>query len=632
MRFCISRIEVRKIIIKLLIILVILMFSSCTINETREHDVQTYISTHDCTSYVSEPITTKTDEYDASHNFTSEQIFIQDLYKPKYVTVFPQGIFNVFFNEDEIFNYNEMFSTLKIFPFGEIVIQDSDKRTSFVIYISETFSVYQQKNLLRITPINNYDLDSIPVFMEITQYTNITVEDMEYQILSSIDIANFPFKRHLQPRNDFPFVEIQLIDGGGWDSTVIHKYIIDNSNGGVFVITTQHSNRNWEYTFNFRNALKTFEILNEPKSLSYENYNNDLFSQKLSIIFIEGTPNLVRHNPFVIINENNVEGLANYLIYIEDIYEVEQKENLLRVMSPWNSNPNSTDVFMEIKQIPHTTISEMEYVIKTSFVFDQFNIIRGQAPNTFSFITLRHYDDEGFIRDDVIVDIYIKENGIGGVFVVIMQYCMESLTGHGVRFFNSILTMTTLDERFCSPSEISIFNPLSPDGWNVIEDVLQLERHGDFIFNEGKNIIHHIDTYIGGVNLDMTLDEVFIQLTNAKNVLEEGFIGNTDIVRKVIAFDGITLTFWNIGYNDEFIVLSICVDSSKHETTRGLRVGDTAEKVFELYGTPVTVVDDTDPFHPNAWEYRHARGDIYIVCRITVIDGIVQRISFHGFP
>ena len=94
---------------------------------------------------------------------------------------------------------------------------------------------------------------------------------------------------------------------------------------------------------------------------------------------------------------------------------------------------------MEIKQVPNITIEEMEHKVEASFNLDYFYFFRRQFPEgsvlaTFSPLDSAHFND-----------IYIRNNGNGGVFVVTMQYCHEGATGHGVSFLNSIWTMKTIE-------------------------------------------------------------------------------------------------------------------------------------------------------------------------------------------
>lgn len=394
------------------------------------------------------------DEETACRN---ERMTIQDFFEPKYIIAFPPNIINTFFFSEELDETEEMPDFIKFYPFGEIVEQGAEGKASFVIFIGEGYQVEQQVNLLRITPVEDTQPNRVPVFMEITQVPNITVEEMEYKTLAAIDFTRYPINHHSQPWERFPFVAVQLQDGRGGDSTVTSTYIRDNYHGGVFVITTQYLSRGSTiYSPDFRNALKTLEIITEPEFLSLDNDNNaedlctgsiitiqSLFDPKFVMVFMEGMPELVRYYPFGEIVE--AEGMSSFVIFIEDFYQVEQRDNLLRVINPWNDPPYFTEIFMEIKQVPNTTIEEMEYKIEASFDFGFFSSLRGQSPENFSIITLEFYDDLDFVGDDVIIHIYIRDNGNGGVFVVTMQYCIVGFTGAGVRFLNSIWTMEIIE-------------------------------------------------------------------------------------------------------------------------------------------------------------------------------------------
>ena len=446
----------KKLVIALVILLII--FVGCSTNPINDNN-QSELDTTPVMTCEFEPVVPTDEDENEDIVYLSDPLFIEDYFAPIDVMVLPRNIIDVFFFQEYLVELEIISNFIRFYPFGEIMAQGIEGKASFVIFIENRFEVEQEVNLLRITPAGDTQLDNTPVFMEITQVPNTTVEEMEHKVSEAIDFSRYPINRHLQPTDNFPFVVIQLQDGGRLDSTVTSIYIRDNSHGGVIVVTTQHSfGERWIYGSDFMHALETLEIITEYDLLLLNNddvtdniYPNssvtiqDLFDPRLAIIFIEGTPLLVRHNPFGKIVEADTDGMASFMIFIEDFYQVEQQDNLLRITPPWDMPPGFPEVFMEIKQVPNTTIAEMEYMIETTFDFDHFYSFREQYPVDFSIIKLGFYGDLDIMVNDVLIDIYIRDNGNGGVFVITMQYCHEAFTGHGVRFLNSIWTLTIIE-------------------------------------------------------------------------------------------------------------------------------------------------------------------------------------------
>jgi len=169
----------------------------------------------------------------------------------------------------------------------------------------------------------------------------------------------------------------------------------------------------------------------------------DLFEPKDMTIYIEGVPVLIRHYPFGEIS--SIEGIASYVIFIEEIYHVEQRDNLLRAI--WDDTPEYLHVFMEIKQVPNITVIDMEQKIITYFEHNHYLFLHSQATEYFPFVRLGFYGgtDLIFEWDSVVINIYIKDNTQGGVFVITTHYFFEAAGGHSVRFINSLKTIEILD-------------------------------------------------------------------------------------------------------------------------------------------------------------------------------------------
>jgi len=377
---------------------------------------------------------------------------VQDLFKPKYVMAFPRNIIDIFFFPEDLIEPEEEPNYVRFYPFGEILAHGTEGKACYVIFIAEGYQVEQQTNLLQVTPIEDNQPNREPVSMEITQAPNVSVEEMGYKI-----IENLGRDRRLDsfslPTEHFPFARIWLLEDLGYRTIANREriYIRDNMHGGVLIVTI--SGDSWR-TANLRNALLTLEIITDSDndSTTEDLYPDssitiqDLFDPRLAVIFMEGTPLLVRHYPFGEIMDADMEGMSSFVIYIENFYQVEQQDNFLRVTPSWDMPQGFPEVFMEIKQVPNITIAEMEYRIKTTFIFDHFYSFHGHYPVDFSVVSLGFYDDTDSMVNDVFIDIYIRDNGNNGVFVVTMQYCHESFTGHGVRFLNSIWTLDVLDD------------------------------------------------------------------------------------------------------------------------------------------------------------------------------------------
>ena len=178
-----------------------------------------------------------------------------------------------------------------------------------------------------------------------------------------------------------------------------------------------------EIAYNFNNAPRTLQYLSKPK---------------YATIYIEGMPVLVRYYPFSKIAEEGKKGIASYLIFVENLYKVEQANNLLRI-TPRYMLEHLPEFSMEIIQAPNTTVEEMEYKVMSTFVFYYYFAFRSSPSEYFPFVGLIFYD--GLEKDSIVTSIYIKDNTHGGVFVVTTRLTDEAAGGHGVRFRNSLKTV-----------------------------------------------------------------------------------------------------------------------------------------------------------------------------------------------
>jgi hypothetical protein len=381
--------------------------------------------------------------------YPHEPIMIQNFFEPIDAVVFSHNI-NYPTNIPDFIRFN---------PFGEIFAKEVEGMASYVIFIVEGYHVKSQDNLLQITPFEDEGIqpNNVPVFMEITQVPNITVEEMEQTILRTIDFDLYPINHHWQPTDSFPYVQIQLHNNRRNDSVITTTYIRDNTHGGVFVITTQYSAIAWSHRSDLNNSLKTLKTIILPEDLLLIEHTlaeslheglpssiENLYKPKYAIIYLEGMPELVKYYPFGEIVKTGIDGMTSYVIYIEDFFQVEQQENLLRVTPTWNMPIDWPDVFLEIKQIPNITVAEMEQNIISITDFNRYEeIFHNQSREDFPFVSFNLY--EGLEWDSTVVCIFIKDNKNGGVFVITSQYINVAAEGHGTRFSNILRTLEIIE-------------------------------------------------------------------------------------------------------------------------------------------------------------------------------------------
>jgi hypothetical protein len=326
---------------------------------------------------------------------------------------------------------------IRFYPFGEIADPKTEGKASFVIFIDEGYRAEQQANLLRLIPADDSPPNPPLAFMEITQAPNITLEEAERGVMSSIDFGRYSGNYHGQPTERFPFIQIRFWDGGTSDSMLTNIYIRDNEHGGVFIITTQHTFASWHHASNFRNALETFKIISEPGPLA-----QDLPEPIFAMIFMEGMPELVRYYPFSQIAEPGTKGMASYIIYFEDFYQVEQKDSLLRATPAWSTPADWPELFMEITQAQNTTAEQTEQRITADFDPGNYYFYHQPADEHFPFTRLIFESRE---PGGTITSIYIKDNTQGGVFIITARYPIEAAEGHGARFLNSLKTLSIIE-------------------------------------------------------------------------------------------------------------------------------------------------------------------------------------------
>ncbi len=152
------------------------------------------------------------------------------------------------------------------------------------------------------------------------------------------------------------------------------------------------------------------------------------------------------------------------------------------------------------------------------------------------------------------------------------------------------------------------FDPNNPEGWSVEDwDAWQkwMEDHA--------LQITEADYSIGEFTLGMPLQD-------AKQLFQEGAEIKMNRIDNYLSEEIVTYGDWRLEFSSSgdypYDLSSIKISGSQVETPRGLRVGDTAEKLYELYGIPVNVHDHEWTFEPDLNHFT-----------VTVLDGVVKTIE-----
>lgn len=170
-------------------------------------------------------------------------------------------------------------------------------------------------------------------------------------------------------------------------------------------------------------------------------------------------------------------------------------------------------------------------------------------------------------------------------------------------------SMATSNIEQTTPNILFGFDLYNPEGWSAYDDWEQWESW----MNDEELLISLSDYNIGEFSFGMTIDDAvqyFPSEPQSENDENYDFL-----IKRALTFDSLVLIFVSID-SDPFSLYSIEVTGSEYITPRGLRVGDDAMKLFELYGVPLSVSN-------NVWTY----GDgFYENLFVTVDNGAVQKI------
>lgn len=216
-------------------------------------------------------------------------------------------------------------------------------------------------------------------------------------------------------------------------------------------------------------------------SFVYENVIQRFFIPIEDEIMIEGMPDLRTIYPYGEIIETDTEGLASYVIYLEDSYDIVQEDNLFRAvfkLPVWTEGDEQ--IYRE--SLAETGLSEAEIdalveEARASFNSEQFKESFANLPPVYLEITqvagvtvdemVSRLQEEGRITSvspqqesdayaqlhflagsdaySEVADYYVRDNTCGGVFVITAKYFFEAAEGHGARFASAVNTLEIID-------------------------------------------------------------------------------------------------------------------------------------------------------------------------------------------
>ena len=164
------------------------------------------------------------------------------------------------------------------------------------------------------------------------------------------------------------------------------------------------------------------------------------------------------------------------------------------------------------------------------------------------------------------------------------------------------------DKYFESLEIFLLFDPYNPGEWFPAG-----------LINEGKFITEN-DLYIGDFHLNAELEKYVEYLQSADYTEAEKNDGSISI--KTYISDSAILTFIQVSdVNRPFTLYSVKIMCGEYITPRGLRVGDSVDKVVELYGIP-QIVDES------IWHY-YTEGFGYDLFQVLIVDHVVQEIRIN---
>jgi len=170
------------------------------------------------------------------------------------------------------------------------------------------------------------------------------------------------------------------------------------------------------------------------------------------------------------------------------------------------------------------------------------------------------------------------------------------------------------------------FDLYDPEGWSGGGEWSRHQQNQWSWMDEQGLLLAQDDLAIGNFRLGMTLEEAreYIPAEDVREFLDE--------TQKTIMFGFLGLLF-SEGDNDSFILEWLSIHGSEHATPRGLRVGDSAETLYELYGIPHLVGRDEWRYDYIVWNEENGRFQVRFPLEylgVFVVDGIVEEIRIDG--
>jgi len=333
------------------------------------------------------------------------------------------------------------------YHFGEIHAPPIDGMANFLVLVRDGFSAWQEPNLLRIAP----EGDAPTAIMEITQLPNITIEEAKYKILADIDRSIYNVSYHINAS----FAGITITRRESERPRIRYEAAIRaaepyrsirlecNRHGGVFM-HTMHLRLQEDYFDIHRELWSILELKEQfPHGLeSFRSYPSnaiqEMFEPILAFMQVPETSVFIALEPFGKISET--EGIASYAFYINTTNrQIEQSVNTLRIDTVRQPAPS----YMEITQIPNITKEEKIHAILSAadFFLDEWQLIEG-------FTQFSYYAPHEW--NSIATHIFIKDNGLGGVFVITMHYTAEPFCGcpgyaSFVQYFNALRTLQIIE-------------------------------------------------------------------------------------------------------------------------------------------------------------------------------------------
>lgn len=151
------------------------------------------------------------------------------------------------------------------------------------------------------------------------------------------------------------------------------------------------------------------------------------------------------------------------------------------------------------------------------------------------------------------------------------------------------------------------------EGWSAYDDS---EAWQTWMEAQGL-LVGEADNTLGNFTSCMPLEEAMQLLPDAFQKTErtaDGYITET-----IITFDAWTLVFISLE-GEPYTLYSAETTDPRQATPRGLRIGDSIEILYHLYGIPVQVLDGIWTFSDGAYERF----------QVAVVDGKVERIKLCG--